>query len=256
MDRLRHQNMNVDVIVTSPPYNVGKEYSGTSYNDNRSENEYLNFMFQVAKSAFSILGSNGSFFLNIGGKSSNQFLPLKVALKFEEAGFKLQNRISWVKAISIDKDQVGKDVLKNHMNFKDRMTISVGHYQTSTSDKYLSGMYEDIFHFTKHGDVNLDKMTIGVEHQDKSNVERWAKDGKPRDKRDRGNTWFFVYETIQGHRPHPAEFPMKLPECCIKLHGAKPGILVYDPFIGKFLLHGWRIPVALHDEAYPFPKFL
>ena len=42
-----------------------------------------------------------------------------------------------------------------------------------------------------------------------------------------------TYKTIQNHRPHPAEFPMKLPEMCIKLHGAKPDIVVYDPFMGS-----------------------
>ena len=63
MERLRQQNIHIDIIVTSPPYNVGKEYSGTSYHDNTSENEYLNLMFQVVKSAFSILQLGGSSFL-------------------------------------------------------------------------------------------------------------------------------------------------------------------------------------------------
>jgi len=49
------------------------------------------------------------------------------------------------------------------------------------------------------------------------------------DKRDRGNVWFITYPTIQEKRPHPAVFPVKLPEMCIKLHGIKDGLLVYDP---------------------------
>ncbi|MGH9992547.1 MAG: DNA methyltransferase, partial [Nitrososphaera sp.] len=50
--------------------------------------------------------------------------------------------------------------------------------------------------------------------------------------RDRGNTWFIPYETIQNksERPHPATFPAKLPEMCIKLHGDTR--LVVDPFTG------------------------
>jgi site-specific DNA-methyltransferase (adenine-specific) len=71
-------------------------------------------------------------------------------------------------------------------------------------------------------------MAIGAEHQDKSNVKRFA-----RKSRDRGDTWFMTYQTIQNHRPHPAEFPIRLPEMCIKLHGVKPDTLVYDPFMGS-----------------------
>lgn len=218
--------------MTSPPYNVGKTHTGSSYDDNASENEYLNFMYQVAKSAFSILRSDGSFFLNIGAKPSNQFLPLLVALRFRDAGFNLQNTISWVKSVAIDDNEVGTDTKRNNINFKDQKTISIGHFKPVNSSKYLTGSHESIYHFTKSGNTNLDKNAIGVEHQDKSNVERWAKDGKKRDKRDRGDVWFIPYKTIQKHRSHPAEFPMKLPEMSIKLHGAKPDTLVYDPFMG------------------------
>ena len=47
--------------------------------------------------------------------------------------------------------------------------------------------------------------------------------------------WFIPYDTVQSNieRPHPATFPVKLPEMCIKLHGASnKNILVVDPFYG------------------------
>ena len=50
--------------------------------------------------------------------------------------------------------------------------------------------------------------------------------------RDRGNVWFISYPTIQEERPHPAVFPEKLPYLCIKLHGTRRELLVYDPFMG------------------------
>ncbi|HEU4985159.1 MAG TPA: site-specific DNA-methyltransferase, partial [Nitrososphaera sp.] len=61
-------------------------------------------------------------------------------------------------------------------------------------------------------------------------IGRWK--GAKQDRRDRGNTWFIPYETIQSRkdRPHPATFPVKLPEMCIMLHG-RAG-LVADPFTG------------------------
>ena len=51
----------------------------------------------------------------------------------------------------------------------------------------------------------------------------------------RGNTWFIPYETIQRRdrdRPHPATFPSKLPEQCLRLHGLSRIELAMDPFTG------------------------
>jgi site-specific DNA-methyltransferase (adenine-specific) len=51
----------------------------------------------------------------------------------------------------------------------------------------------------------------------------------------RGNTWFIPYDTIQNRetdRPHPATFPAKLPEMCLRLHGLERTRLVADPFMG------------------------
>ena len=51
----------------------------------------------------------------------------------------------------------------------------------------------------------------------------------------RGNTWFLPYETIQNRdkdRPHPATFPSRLPEQCLRLHGLSRIKLVMDPFLG------------------------
>ena len=51
----------------------------------------------------------------------------------------------------------------------------------------------------------------------------------------RGNTWFIPYETIQQRdrdRPHPATFPTRLPEQCLRLHGLDRIQVVMDPFTG------------------------
>jgi site-specific DNA-methyltransferase (adenine-specific) len=74
---------------------------------------------------------------------------------------------------------------------------------------------------------------VGVRYQDQSNVSRWQAAGSG--VRCRGNTWFIPYETIQNRdkdRPHPATFPAKLPEMCVRLHGRTRVKLVADPFLG------------------------
>jgi site-specific DNA-methyltransferase (adenine-specific) len=91
-----------------------------------------------------------------------------------------------------------------------------------------------VFHFTKTGDVPIDRLAVGVPYQDKSNVSRWGHT-EGRDRRCRGSCWFVPYETIQNRadeRPHPATFPTKLAANCIKLHGLRPDLTVLDPFLG------------------------
>jgi site-specific DNA-methyltransferase (adenine-specific) len=220
MDKLTSQGILVDVIVTSPPYNINKEYG--SYKDNKDKNEYLDWLFEIAKCSLSILDDNGSFFLNIGGRPSYPMLPFEAVEKFRKAEYQLQNTIHWIKSISFEKEDVGKN-----NGIRD---YSIGHFKPIVSDRYLTDIQEYIFHFTKKGNTKLDKRAIGVPYQDKTNIGRWK--SAIQDKRDRGNVWFIPYPTIQESRPHPAVFPEKLPYLCIKLHGLKKEMVVYDPFMG------------------------
>jgi site-specific DNA-methyltransferase (adenine-specific) len=221
MKNLDAGNISIDVIVTSPPYNINKEYS--SYKDNKEREEYLNWLYQIAKLSYLVLKDNGSFFLNIGGTHSDPMLPFDVVKKFKDAGYKLQNTIHWIKSISIEKEDVGKSNGKRH-------DYSVGHFKPIISERYLTDLQEFIFHFTKEGNVRVDKKAIGVPYQDKTNIGRWK--SAIEDKRDRGNVWFIPYPTINEERPHPAVFPEKLPYLCIKMHGVRKDMVVYDPFMG------------------------
>jgi site-specific DNA-methyltransferase (adenine-specific) len=110
--------------------------------------------------------------------------------------------------------------------------VAVGHFKPIVSNRFLNDCHEYIFHFTKNGKSILDKLSVGVPYQDKSNVGRWKQAN--RDRRDRGNTWFIPYDTIKmrKERPHPATFPIKLPEMCINLHGLREKMVVMDPFLG------------------------
>jgi len=213
-------NMTIDVIVTSPPYNLNKAYG--SYNDNKERTKYLDWLRDVAELSYSVLKDDGSFFLNIGGTPSDSMLPFEVVGKFKEANYRLQNTIHWIKSISFEKADVGKmNTIRDY---------SIGHFKPIVSERYLTDLHEYIFHFTKTANVKLDKRAIGVPYQDKTNIGRWK--SATQDKRDRGNAWFIPYSTIQESRPHPAVFPEKLPYLCIRLHGLEKDMVVYDPFMG------------------------
>jgi site-specific DNA-methyltransferase (adenine-specific) len=210
----------VDVIVTSPPYNIGKKYH--TYNDVRPRKDYLDWMEEIAQASKAVLKNDGSFFLNVGGKPSDLWIAYDIAQRFRNH-YVLQNTIHWVKSIAIPKQDVGK-----YKTITD--DIAVGHYQPVNSKRFLSNCHEYIFHFTKTGNVEIDQLGIGVKYQDKTNIGRWK--SATRDLRGRGNTWFIPYETIQNARAHPTVFPVKLPEMCIRLHGIGKKMLVLDPFMG------------------------
>ncbi len=203
----------IEVIVTSPPYNIGIDYS--VYHDKQPFEDYLKWMSDVAQSCYRVLNDKGSLFLNLGDKPSDEFRAFKIAQEFARF-FKLQNTIHWVKSIAIPEKK-----------------INIGHYKPVNSERYLNNSHEYIFHFTKKGDVILDKLAIGVPYADKSNIGRW-KHAK-QDLRGRGNQWFIPYETVQEKKAHPAAFPAKLAEMCIKLHGLqkKEPFIVLDPFMGS-----------------------
>ncbi len=207
----------VDVAVTSPPYNLGIAYR--SYQDNRERVDYLKWSEIWATEVRRILKADGSFFLNLGAANSDPTLPFEVVLRFSRTMFHLQNTIHWVKSISIPQE--------------DGSTFSKGHFKPINSPRYLNDGHEYVFHFTKSGNVAIDRLAIGVPYADKSNISRW-RHTRGGDRRCGGNVWFVPYRTIRsraGQRPHPATFPVELAERCILMHG-REGAVVFDPFLG------------------------
>jgi len=211
----------VDVVVTSPPYNLGIAYH--RYSDRQNREDYLKWCHRWATELRRVLKPDGSFFLNVGSSPSNPMLPHELILQLREL-FVLQNTIHWIKAISIDDDENG-------------LTSSRGHFKPISSPRYLNDCHEYVFHLTPQGRTPIDRLALGVPYADKSNIARWSHT-KGADRRCRGNTWFVPYETIQRRakeRPHPATFPVQLAEWCIKLHGpAGAGRVetMVDPFLG------------------------
>jgi len=207
----------VDLVVTSPPYNLGIDYE--TYRDTVDREAYLDWSERWMGAVHRVLSEEGSFFLNVGASPSNPLLPHEIVLRAVRAGFVLQNTIHWIKSVTLDAD--GEPV-------------SRGHFKPINSKRYLNDCHEYLFHLTKTGEVKLDRLAIGVAYQDKSNIARWGHT-EGRDKRCRGNTWFIPYKTIKSRdkeRPHPATFPVQLPEQCVRLHGLEKIRTMLDPFVG------------------------
>jgi site-specific DNA-methyltransferase (adenine-specific) len=211
-------DLSVDLVVTSPPYNLGIAYS--NYKDNRTRLEYFDWSRLWAGQVKRVLKDQGSFFLNLGACPSNPLLPHELIVVMHELGFVLQNTFHWIKSITVET--------------KDGSQISAGHFKPIQSPRFVNDCHEFIFHLTKHGDTPLHRLALGVPYSHKSNINRWAHT-KGRDSRCRGNNWFIPYQTIVNRskeRPHPATFPTELAVNCIKIHGCRPDLVMLDPFLG------------------------
>lgn len=207
----------VDVVVTSPPYNIGLAYK--SYRDTLPRDDYLAWTRQWVEAIRRVLKPEGSFFLNVGASPSNPLLPHQMAIEISNV-LTLQNTFHWIKSISVPTP--------------DGATLSTGHFKPINSKRFITDCHEYLFHFTHEGRVELDRLSIGVPYQHKSNINRW-KHTSGVDKRCRGNNWFIPYKTIisrANDRPHPATFPVQLAANCIRVHGLEKVQTVLDPFTG------------------------
>ena len=227
----------VDVVVTSPPYNIGIRYA--THDDNLPREDYLAWMERVGTLVERVLSEDGSFFLNVGSRPADPWIAMDVAARLRGT-FVLQNVIHWIKSVAIAKADAGRYPAITG-------DVAVGHYKPIRGTRFLHDCHEFIFHFTKTGAVELDRLGVGVPYQDKSNIGRWKT--ARADIRCRGNTWFIPYETIRdrkSQRPHPATFPVRLPEMCIRLHGLSRARLVVDPFagLGSTAMAALRLGVA------------
>jgi site-specific DNA-methyltransferase (adenine-specific) len=112
----------IDLIVTSPPYNIGIKYG--DYQDKKSFDKYLAWLHEIFSQIRRVLRDEGSVFLNIGSTNRNPWLAFDAANYLRHL-FVLQNRIVWVKSISIG-------------------NITYGHFKPINSDRYVNHLYEEI----------------------------------------------------------------------------------------------------------------
>tara|TARA_B100001094_G_scaffold278978_1_gene288867 strand:+ start:244 stop:1107 length:864 start_codon:yes stop_codon:yes gene_type:complete len=226
LESLKKQaDKSVDIIVTSPPYNIGLKYH--KYEDKKPREQYLEWIYDIFVELKRVLKDDGNIFLNMGYTNKDPWISMEVAIKLKDL-LVLQNNITWVKSISI-----GEDKDDTH-----------GHFKPINSDRYINVTNENLYHFTKTDKVKINRGAVGVPYKWKCNlIDR--KTGKPRinkktglpveDKRCKGNTWFIPYDTIWSKKQkgfHPATFPEGLVEHCIKISDVKHG-LILDPFIGS-----------------------
>ena len=194
------------LIVTSPPYNIGKRYE-----KRRALDDYLREQDEVIGLCVERLTEGGSICWQVGNHIAgpNEVLPLDIALypSFASRGLKLRNRIVW--------------------HFEHGLHCS----------RRLSGRYETILWFTK-GDsytFNLDPIRVAQKYPGKK-AFKGPRTGQltchPLGKNP-GDVWIIpnVKHNHVEKTDHPCQFPVELVERLV-LSLTNPGDLVIDPYIG------------------------
>ena len=207
LDRINKIKKNsISSIITSPPYNIGKNYG--EYKDKVDRNSWEELIFNILNNSKKALKENGSFFLNVSpvpDAKTKEIVPLDAICYSlgKEAGYYLRNSIIW--------------------NFNNMQNPT----------KRLSGRWESILWFVKDIDnyiFNLDDIRVPY-------ITKNDKRLNPSGGRNPTDVWYFdrvnnMTKKKLGLSDVPTMFPTSMIERVIKMSTNK-GDTVLDPFAGS-----------------------
>ncbi len=187
----------VHVMVTSPPYNVGKEYD-----EDLSLEEYLAFLRNVWLEVYRVLVPGGRACVNIANLGRKPYIPLNglIAKEMTDLGFLMRGEIIWDKASSAS------------------TSTAWGSWQSATNPT-LRDTHEYILVFSK-GSFRRDKIDGRISTISKDEFLEFTK-----------SVWAIPSESARKVG-HPAPFPVDLPYRLIQLYTFSNEI-VLDPFMGS-----------------------
>ena len=218
-----------DLIITSPPYNIGK-----SYETKISIEDYLATQEEIIKELIRVMSNKGSICWQVGNYvNKGEVFPLDIYYYqiFKKLGLKLRNRIIW---------HFGHGLHAQHR---------------------FSGRYETILWFTKSNNYifNLDDVRVPSKYPGKRHFKGPKKgqlSGNPNGKNP-SDIWEIVVKdwdnelwnipNVKSNHPektdHPCQYPIELVERCI-LALTNKNSWVLDPFSGV----GSAIIAAIKNE--------
>ncbi len=189
-------NNSVHLMITSPPYNVTKEYD-----DNLTLEDYLILLKKVWKETHRVLVTGGRVCINIANLGRKPYIPLHsfIINDMLEIGFQMRGEIIWNKASSASPSTAWGSWL-------------------SAANPVLRDIHEYILIFSKDSFSHPSK---GKESTiKKEEFLEWTK-----------SVWTFPAVSARKIG-HPAPFPEELPNRLIKLYSFKHDVIL-DPFLGS-----------------------
>lgn len=194
-------NNSLHLMITSPPYNVSKEYD-----NDLSLNEYLNLLKNCFTETYRVLVDGGRACINIANIGRKPYIPLSdyVSKIMIEIGFNMRGEIIWNKSAGAG------------------ISTAWGSFQ-SASNPILRDVHEYILIFSKGNyKRERDKNEKEFRHDNITKEEfiEWTK-----------SVWTMNTESAK-RIGHPAPFPEELPNRLIKLFSFTNDIVI-DPFMGS-----------------------
>ena len=194
-------NNSLHLMITSPPYNVSKEYD-----NDLSLNEYLDLLKNCFTETYRVLVNGGRACINIANVGRKPYIPLSdyVSKIMIEIGFNMRGEIIWNKSAGAG------------------ISTAWGSFQ-SASNPILRDVHEYILIFSKGNyKRERDKNEKEFRHDNISKEEfiEWTK-----------SIWTMNPERAK-RIGHPAPFPEELPNRLIKLFSFTNDIVI-DPFMGS-----------------------
>ena len=194
-------NNSIHLMITSPPYNVTKEYD-----EDLSLDEYLTMLKRVFAETYRVLVNGGRACINIANLGRKPYIPLSdyVSKIMIEIGYNMRGEIIWNKAASAGS------------------STAWGSWQ-SASNPTLRDVHEYILVFSK-GDYKRNLKNHQKEYKkntiSRDNFMEWTK-----------SIWSMGTESAKKIG-HPAPFPVELPRRLIELYSFTNDIIL-DPFMGS-----------------------
>lgn len=188
----------IDLIVTSPPYNVNKNYGAS--NDNLSYEEYLEFTRKWLEKCYGWAKCDGRLCMNIPvdtGKGEQRSLGADITYIAKQVGWKYRTTIIW------NEGNISKSSARGSF-----MSASSPHIIAPA--ELIVVMYKE----------QWKKSCKGKSDTTKDEFVEWT-----------NGMWTFSGES-KKKIGHPAPFPVELPKRCIKLF-SYVGDIVLDPFMGS-----------------------
>jgi len=185
------------LMVTSPPYNVTKEYD-----QDLSLSEYLSLLGNVFSETYRLLVDGGRACVNVANLGRRPYLPLShmISQIMLDIGFQMRGEIIWNKGAAAGK------------------SMAWGSWQ-SASNPVLRDVHEYILIFSK-GPFKRARPKEKENTISKEQFMEWTK-----------SVWSFTPESAKKVG-HPAPFPVELPNRLIQLYTFSDDI-VFDPFMGS-----------------------
>lgn len=194
-------NNSLHLMITSPPYNVSKEYD-----NDLSLNEYLNLLKNCFTETYRVLVDGGRACINIANIGRKPYIPLSdyVSKIMIEIGFNMRGEIIWNKSAGAG------------------ISTAWGSFQ-SASNPILRDVHEYILIFSKGNykrERDKEEKELRKDNITKEEFIEWTK-----------SVWTMNTESAK-RIGHPAPFPEELPNRLIKLFSFTNDI-VLDPFMGS-----------------------